>query len=652
MNDTFKFEISPNAATVYLRALDPDISIESVRASATENGITQGIQWEEAELFIDQIKYIQKLNRTILFAKATPPEYAIYLGRKEKELPQGEFVNIIDNLRKTGKAIEELNENSSLKGGIFVNSGDVAFTIEERKPGKDVFGKEARPFSLDMPINRIANISKVQSNNKMEFIAGKTGYVIYALNELTIADPFIVAADKMAMSLIIVPLVMGENNLIDKVARTSIKIDDSVGASVMAQVESQLSKNNLGIIRIRTGKPPERGRKGSMKFLVSCSSTLQEDKAGKIDFKALSSYIEIKKGTAIAELIPAIPSKPGMDVFGELIPTPQVVEYSFKPGKNVTMKEIDGKQVFFSDITGILDLQNHTARVLPELIISGDAGIETGNIKCSVNVIIKGSVLAGFKVESDGDIFISDGVEDYAEIFCKGNCTIQKGVFGENTRINVLGNAQVGFIQNSYFNVKGDLTVKEFIYQSYVYCEGFLSIEGSGFNSTNKGCVIGGTVSSMKSITLHSIGANTTTTTVYCGVNPELVTVLDDVARTVGALKKQIAAAQNKIGFDLSDPRFQARLKNRSMQSKDNIREKLEDLKGLISNYTKMQNSYKTLNSKTYAPEPDKLMIVVEKHAVPQVILNIGGQRKLIGESHKNIKAKLQDGAVCIISKF
>ncbi|MBN1277321.1 MAG: DUF342 domain-containing protein, partial [Deltaproteobacteria bacterium] len=125
--------------------------------------------------------------------------------------------------------------------------------------------------------------------------------------------------------------------------------------------------------RIALGKAPGPGHDAEVKYHFDTSplriGTINE--AGRLDYKNRGETVQVKEGSLIAEKIPARDGIPGIDVFGQAIPSSKPEDIAFLCGK-CTEKSEDGLRIY-AKIDGRPDIsEDGRISVSPVLQIAGD----------------------------------------------------------------------------------------------------------------------------------------------------------------------------------------------------------------------------------------------------------------------------------------
>ncbi|BCJ86287.1 DUF342 domain-containing protein [Effusibacillus dendaii] len=193
------------------------------------------------------------------------------------------------------------------------------------------------------------------------------------------------------------------------------------------------AKQDLVIAR---GIPPVHGEDAQISYvqLSEKRPTLLSD--GRANFYELNFIDRVEKDGWLGEKIPPTAGTPGRTVTGQPLPP--------KPGKDkpllydknsVYESHEDGKVVLRAAREGAIHFENGKVSVIEHIIIDGDVGPATGNIKYSGCVTVKGTVHDGYSVVADKDISILGEIGIGAVdriVSLSGSVLIKGGIFGRN----------------------------------------------------------------------------------------------------------------------------------------------------------------------------------------------------------------------------
>ena len=157
-------------------------------------------------------------------------------------------------------------------------------------------------------------------------------------------------------------------------------------------------------ITLARGLKPVEGKDAEIIYFFNTDKSLKpkEKEDGTVDFHQLDMISSINKGDQLAQLIPEVLGKPGIDVTGVSIQPRKVMRKVLKHGRDIHLSE-DGL-IMFSDVSGHADLINDKVFVSNTYEVLADVDSSTGDITYEGNVTVKGNVTAGYSVHAKGDI--------------------------------------------------------------------------------------------------------------------------------------------------------------------------------------------------------------------------------------------------------
>jgi len=261
----------------------------------------------------------------------------------------------------------------------------------------------------------------------------------------------------------------------------------------------------------KKGVPP----KISMKFNCNLNGKPLISENGKVNFKEISSFCQVKKDELIASIEPGVKSSPSVNIFGDIKGLEENFKVELKMGKNTYLSD-DGKELF-SSTDGVIDvLEDNTINVFSILEINKDIDFRTGNIHYNGNVMINGDVKSGFIVEGD-HIAINGFVEAGNILSNSGDVNIKDGIMGKNKSKIVLkqGDLYTSKIIDSEVLVNGNIIIDNgIIRNSRVKASGKIIVSGSNGN------ILGSKIFSGSLIESWNIGSqNSTGTEIYLDNN-------------------------------------------------------------------------------------------------------------------------------------
>lgn len=263
-----------------------------------------------------------------------------------------------------------------------------------------------------------------------------------------------------------------------------------------------IKKGKLKDFVLKKGKIPSPPKDGIVKWLFDPAS--EEIQAGKvkkegtIDYRERRNFVEVNTNQLLGTWTPPVQGTPGEDVFGEPIQPLNPKKNKIIPGKYVRLSEDETK--CFSNIMGHVLTAGFRVSVDRMYRVEGHVDFKTGNIHFPGNVQIDGNVKEKFIVEAKGDIVI-EGIVENAEVRATGSIFIKRGII-RNSRIIAEGDIEAEFIQDSYVECGGKLTVKKAIVKSMVNANEDIIIT-SMYGSNG---IVGGVVNAGYDISTYNVG--------------------------------------------------------------------------------------------------------------------------------------------------
>ncbi|MCU0822209.1 MAG: FapA family protein [Spirochaetes bacterium] len=354
---------------------------------------------------------------------------------------------------------------------------------------------------------------------------------------------------------------------------------------------------------------------------------------GSIDFKEVSSVIDVKKGQEILRRIPAVPTEDGYDIFGESVPANVKETDGFQRGANIVQSGHD-ESIYVSSINGCLEVKKKIISISPIAIIKGDVDYNSGNIDFDGSVQINGSVLSGFSVKAKDNIIVGKNVED-ANLEAGGDVRIKLGIGGKGTTTVLAGGmVRAKFVINSTIEAVKEIVIEDSIINSNVFSNDKIIVV------SKHGKIIGGEATALYDIIVNE-----------SGVLKENKTVL-----TVGKslfIEREIKKIQDQIKpIEYEVEEINAKLKTSFGEDLFiNTKEYLKILppvkkKNCIELLSKMQSLTKDLKiiKEKLEFERQKLkldrdpVVVIRDKAFPGTIIKIKNSVRLIDKEFENVK--------------
>jgi len=293
-------------------------------------------------------------------------------------------------------------------------------------------------------------------------------------------------------------------------------------------------------VMIAKGIEPVNGVDGSYKLLfdINIVGKPKEIEDGKVDYKNLDLVKNVEKMQPLCIISLPTEGKNGTTVYGVTIKAKKGKAVRSMTGKNTILSE-DGK-VILAAIRGHVSYINGRINVNDILYIKEDVDNATGNIRTNSNVVVMGTVLSGFSVESDGDIQIN-GTISGAIVRAGNNIVLKNGIIGG--RLECEGNLFATFIENCNVFVKGSVKA-DYILNSSVVCGNNIEAIGS------KAKIVGGRLIAGENITARTIGTiSYTKTYLEIGTDPNLVKKQQEIINMIPDLEAKIISLKSLLNL-------------------------------------------------------------------------------------------------------
>ena len=207
----------------------------------------------------------------------------------------------------------------------------------------------------------------------------------------------------------------------------------------------------------------------------------------------------------------------------------------------VELSENNGQLEVISKKNGFPALVNQQIFVHQHLTIDGDINFHTGNINCPGNLLIKGSIMAGFKVKAE-NLTVIGSIEN-AEVECRGNLVCAGGIVACQDYPLLCGaNLWCKYLENSRIEVKNNI----FISGSSLHS--FLKAGNNIVLCHNSAVLVGGKSEAGNSLYSGALGAKwATPTEVVLGCEPFLAKNLEDHCRQFEKLETELDALKERV---------------------------------------------------------------------------------------------------------
>ena len=318
----------------------------------------------------------------------------------------------------------------------------------------------------------------------------------------------------------------------------SFGVDRQAIEAAVAKVE-ETGESVDGIVIARGGEPVH-GEDAALEFHVmrASSSSVKVRGDGRADFKDLDRITSVSADQLVALMKKETHGREeGHTVSGESVSARDGRPIDFELGDNIRVED-KGKAVeYYAQINGQLILDGSKMSVEPVLVIEGDVGPKTGNIRFSGIVHVQGNVMDTFKVVADKDIVVEGNVGN-AVIQTDGNLEVNGGIVGKGKGLVAVGGVvKVKFAENANIQAGRDIVIQ----RAALNCN---LVSGARIISLQeKGQIIGGELRAREGVEVKILGNESENRMeVFVGSDFSLQSRLEDIQSKIeqydSALKK------------------------------------------------------------------------------------------------------------------
>jgi uncharacterized protein (DUF342 family) len=420
-------------------------------------------------------------------------------------------------------------------------------------------------------------------------------------------------------------------------AMEAIRAENIVFGLNESAIDSAITQRSAKGTLVAKGKAPTAGTDAEINFFFETGvfrKACLEDESGKIDFRQIQTIQNVTPGQVIAEKIPATLGVSGCDVRGRELPPTSGKDKVVKTGKNVDWNE-DGTKIVATS-GGEPTMVGGKVTILPIHELKGDVNFDTGNITFSGNLVVKGNVESGFKVEAEGDVTIYGNV-DTADIKAGGNLLIQGGVSGmDKSEIYCGGDFSAKYIEHVNVNSEGSITIKESIMHCQVSADSKIIVEGG------KGLIVGGLVRSGEEISAKTIGSRLgTVTELDVGVKPKTKQELQDLEVQIKQNTDSLEKAEKAIAI-------LSKIPNLPDDKKEMLKNLVKTSYALKAQIAEVETRHQEILTEIQNPSREKGRIKIKETIYPGVRVTMGKTTIMIQDEVKYATLVYCEGEVQI----
>ena len=553
------------SVTLVLSGGEP-ISAAQIKLALEKSGIIHGVS-PRALKNVEEISRLPGKTGKFLIAGGTLPEtrhrvkFPFLRDKTDAGHTADQAAEELDSagLQKLFSAPDLMSVNSYALMVKAVNAGELLLEIVENthaQPGRDVFGHEIECISAPLPLPG----DNVRFNGKAGiYEATAYGYILVDKNTLSVLPPVWITADRTTAYYIFLPQIAPCRYPATSAVREMLLgagvhekcIDNAAIDNLVAQMAAGLALHRT--VKLAETLQPLHGRNATFSLCFDAekkAGTLLSN--GSLNLRERNAVVSVPEGTLIAEKKLATKGVTGCTLLGKPIKATPGVDKKITIGKGIRVEHKQDVILYFAKKTGNVKFTRNTLSIHDIFEISGEVDYHTGNINVKTDLLIKGSVISGFTVKSEGDITIMGAVENGATVIANGNLTVDKGIIGGDSKIVSRGNLRAGYIQDAEVIVKGDVIVKSYLFNCTLIAGGSITVLRD--QSKKSGRTVGGIICSAKGIRLSTIGSpGNPGTVVAVRTDPEIAAGLKKLKEQLLVCTSNITKISRSLPFDSFD---------------------------------------------------------------------------------------------------
>jgi len=520
------------------------LTMEEVLNNLEHEGVTHGIREDNIEAALQPELPVQ----VVRVAEGMPPKDGEDAKLKYYFTLNNNNPEAVDSERKGENPIneDEIQKELFSAGELLVEK--IPAVMPEN--GFTIFGKEIianQPKDRQLTAGEGVKITE----NGLQYIVDdqEMGYANIVNDTLSVEDPIRISDDQLEAHVCVhspsdSKRLMTTEMVMDRLTRLGIKRGIDKEAIQKSGDLAGSKANTVHRLLIAKGKAPQNGEVACFRFFFQTDKQPGQslDEASDIDFKERGTIQTAKAGDTLAQKILPTSGEDGFGVFNNLMIAEAGRDWNLTSLGGVSVSE-DGR-TYRAEVDGMITLVcEDRIGVFNSYEISGDVDLTTGNLDMDGSLLIKGCIREGFSVKANGDIIVSQGVED-AVLRCGANLKVNRGIFGKGKNIIIArGDIYSDFVESARINAVGNIFVKNSIARSFITSKGRVDV------SSGKGRIMGGTIFALNGVKVNEIGSETGIKTIIrVGRSPKPLKIMKRYEKRLASLRKNSRRINFTIG--------------------------------------------------------------------------------------------------------
>jgi len=482
-----------------------------------------------------------------------------------------------------------------------VSPGTLLFSVYQNlaaKSGMNVMGEVIEPAEDFLP-QVGENIRHNEATG--EYVAGLYGYLACDGDSIAVLPPIWVSPDSLGayyvnLVQIGVPVYPASIDLLATLCQMGI-LEGTIRRGIIDKLTERFAQGQFlsaKTVKVAEAIVPRSGRNAHYDFAVDMgggATDIRDD--GTFVLKGRNAVVKVATGDLIAKKTLATKGIQGHDLFGEVLEAADGADQVVAFDDVVRVEERDGKIFYYAQKDGNIRFSLSKLTIADVYTIDGNVDANTGDIDRREDIQVNGSVLAGFTVRSQGNVAVAGSVYNGAKVLAGNDVSVGEGIIGTETRVVVLGNLTVVFVQEAEVIVKGDASVLGYIYNAVVRANGTITVLNTPQHGNKSGRIIGGLTCASNGIVVSRAGLlGKSETTLAILPDPEFSGQMKRLDEEGRVCRESIARISRSLPFENFEP---AVIKKALAQMPEETREPVVKLLTTFNNLIKRQQNIESL---------------------------------------------------------
>ncbi|HHW06943.1 MAG TPA: FapA family protein [Clostridia bacterium] len=216
-----------------------------------------------------------------------------------------------------------------------------------------------------------------------------------------------------------------------------------------------VNDEQAGELLVAEGERPMPSRDAYVKavYLEEEEEPAEEEEEKFVQRVARHAVASVEAGQLIAEVVPPVEGKSGLDIYGRILKPKPPKEITLVAGNGVEVDE-SGRRAY-ALISGRPEIRGARVTVHPSYVLTGDVDAKVGKVVFKGDVQVMGSLQDEMSIEATGQVIIN-GYAANATIVAGGNVIVHKNIVGCTVRAGGLSTV-AGKVMNVISDLKDEL---------------------------------------------------------------------------------------------------------------------------------------------------------------------------------------------------